>query len=1407
MASYFEKASTWTKSALNSTAANIGQGLASGAANQTKQELQTLVQPDGPLGTQLKNSIEQALTKQAPVELVQLHNLLQKFLTDMEDATLEEITEASGIFQKLFDENDRSLLLPNMTEDEMALCKRLAASFEDCAPSLKVEEDPKVSTETESDSDDLFVTDSSDDDAYVTDNDDDDSEEVKVESEPLSNLFNRHILASDLRDFLALYPRILEKNQGSLINAANHLQKTFFEDEKGIVHQTVHILEKKCNDAGDQLTSQAHPVLCQLRATFLDLQHAVMFKNPDLIKKHAKLLRSFFDQLFLLEKLIFTKEPLKAKHLNELIGFRDSLSEFYKNPGIDYVSMQLFLEHPLKIINRYYNRHAGIAARTGDIVRDTVAQAGTAIENSLTPVLNSSLNQIKDLLGRIEKLPERVEKMPRGMVDNLLGRAPTLDMRAGPEEGTEPAENGIVENTAADFLVKGSAALKKLLDFGKDSLSQPLLCAIAKTLSSGLLVVYNKMENTPTFAEARGRLDSVLRALQDIQDNRKLVKADWTDLSEQLERAADVLKGMKIYVNGFRLPNLSSHSKNIQRTAELFFADNMATLQKTLQDQPTEAENQDWKAKALDATNTVIFRQAHYLTMKHIFESICELTPDSENFYLVFLKKAQQEEDPEAAIKEFFFDELSKHNLSYLTIIWSHISYFFYGGLVKSLTERASMIYLNEVFDYIEKNKTNEYADVRDGVITNFTRFLNILNIAYCNVAKHGEIKQSDSDEILGTIDEMLKRELEKPKSNLRFETNELYLAFAQNVIEKTLNAFKLSWFTSLLLKLARRWVGEPEDIIRSTIDKATGSIKDTAGYTHALNCVLLEQLNDVWRLMQNQDTTDQNSSLNNLSKGKKAQLSALLENLFVVLPKSKCSNVDELRDLIKGQSLVAKANKAVEELFIEEVLEKVTEILGLTMQTLMKEDQLQKLTYKFASLINRTYEVGEAVTKKEMQEVERNISKRSEQILRLAINSAVENHFDFTGVKEQTEANRYSSQLHEESQKYFTTVARDLKLIETMDMHTEEAQIKISKILEEANAYQSECYEANFQAKTSKLNADNKEEIAERYLTIGKQSQPFVQSISDFVTHARTLQHHQIAAPLFAKMHAELSAIGIHLFTPSFFREDTLKIADDFIQQFEANLEQLKKIPTLTEHVKEISGQIQIIASIIVQVRKAYLTKKLHTDSRLRALTEAKKRTLGNLAMDSSLRAQFAEYKGSILAAINDDHTKASLIRSLKTIQESKESSEIDRAKDEMMRILTQTLTDDETVLRDQQQKYWIAFGTIQSSVENCSLMNPDQIENTERAFKASIKTAQNQLQKLAEWEESHIRQIPYINFNPLDMKELQDWSSGIVYSRVRERLDGTFDFFKREDTYRYGILNHLFLIPYLQKEKALKV
>jgi hypothetical protein len=1132
----------------------------------------------------------------------------------------------------------------------------------------------------------------------------------------------------------------------------------------------------------EKLTEPAHPLLATSRAKMSELYKAIIANNKAAIKRCSVNLHPLLEQLTANHKTVFTKQPLQQSDFILLDELKNKLSSFYAENPPSQREMSELVAFGLAAVNRYYS-DAGIAEHIGGALRVAVADA-----------LDPPLSRLEGMLSQIEDLPKTwlgLKKTPSAQTDTAPTDGP-------PQEGTLP-----------DFLSQGSSILQAIMQKGGQAVSKQVLNSFCSVLSLGLKQAWETIKDNSdeAYSQPKADLQELINRVETLSRS-----GDLSQLYSTLENATPLFNGLNLCINGFSIPRIGYSAEH--PSAALAYSNNIARLEEAIDPRPQEPENADWKELAKVEQKKLVINTVNFLTIKHIFENVCHLKAPGEKFYLQLLSEARKAgQQSESELKKLFFEALDKRKIHFLTKLHAEIQYYFYGSIIKRFIRKASNIYFKEIFQYIEKHKADHFTTLRNQITTNSTRYLTILGGAYQNVA--GQVPT-------GTLEEMLKKELEKKDSNLGFDTKQLYLEFAHSVLKKTLKSSILSWF-------GKKIIGNPEQIVRTIIDTTTQSLQDAYGYgyTNALNTLIREQLDEIWTMLQAAYSSEQSGQSPNLqsevSDIKKEQLSRLVKNLFEILRKAQCDTVDELQELLQGKSLSAKIHKTIDDLFIKDVLEQVTNILALSLESIIKEDQLQKLTYQFASLANRAFEIDEEEenlkieqkeqrrieNRKQMQSEEHRIYERCEQILRLATTTAVEDKFDFSGKKEQTKTNNLIQKIRTSSHTYFSNAEQDLKELSQMqdkDFATPIAQDKIHKLIQETHVYQSNCHASHFEAKSSRMSFDNKDEISQRHSGIAEQSKPLVGTIATLKEHAKTLADLQTFIPNIQAVKKIIPSIELRLFKNSGANLQDIDFAEKQMNELQLHLEVLKKAHNIAEQIEKSVQNVQIIATILVNMRKAIALQTFglelaKADSPMnQVIADHQKRILGQPIDRQGLNAKMLSLRQELTQSVNSTWLPQ-LLDKLKNIQEATQQQQVDTAHQEFQALLKQAINASSQSIQDGKGQYEISVIQINQAIEATTFLDPATEHRANHGIRQTITTAQQQLRTLSEWEEEQIKSIPYINLSTSDlMKRIQDWASGIVYNRVKQRMDGFIGFIKREETYRYGILNHLFLIPYVQ-------
>lgn len=1245
---------------------------------------------------------------------------------------------------------------------------------------------------------------------------------------------------------------------------ADQLTHSVMQDD-GIVEQL-----------GRRLTDPAHAHLSEAREALIKLQTAVTQRTPRAeLVRHAQNLTQAIQRLILSQGDVFQDPPLRDGDIEALQGLLPHLAGFQGETLPRKEEILPVLKGVLAILNYHFHAQAGYADKFTD-----------AVTKGLDPLLS------------------RFEKLPRAMYDAFMGRDPEA---GGPIDEAPPVDE-TEQVTIGSYLKKASEYLGQAIAEGASIASQKAVTSVAGSLLYALEGSLESIEGRENFDRPREMLKSLIAQVTRIQASGSI-----TELQTAIKGSLDLFNTFKIYINGFRVPKIGTLGEPVENP-ETPFLSNITQLRSALQRSPgiNTDEEVDWKVKAQEEKQKFVDNTTKYLAIKLIYEKFCGLTPVSDQLYFTLMRDAKRQEDPEAALKAAFFRQLENANVGWFKRGIAHAAYFIFSYVLSKFIQNLSSTYLEEAFKFIDENKGDDFTTLKNMLINNFTRYLTILGGAYERVAHNPQPGDR--------LSEMLKTELEKPECNLGKSNSELYAGFAEEVIKKCTGNRFVSW-------LFKVFVGNEEAIVNAIVNQSVGSLMDTNGYTHALNCVVVEQLQEVLSVMQEEYAHAQEDGTSvrqdAFSKHKKTELAGLVKNLFEILQKSKCQTKDELKAVVEGNSVSHNAVKLVDDLFIQDVIENVTNIMALTIGTLVKEDQLHKLTYKFTNLVNTVYEAGESYTIDEVNAKEKELTELTDRILNLSILTAVEEKFDFTGTKEQQETNRQIGDLKRKTEALTEAASRDLQaLADSPDLNSVESTTKLKTAIQEALAYETECSAASFEAKGGQLNADNKEELKARYLAVAKNSAPYVEHISRMRTAQKQIEEH-------AQLHPELR--GMLQISQEITRRlcgNTHTLADmswarDQITILEHHLEQANRIRNQAALTEELTESIRGLAFSLNELHRSLsimeFAMEQGTDTCLTAqIVQAKQQAFGALILPAQIRANIELLKTQI-RSLNDDNLSRRLFVQIEAIQNSNFQEQLDNAFAEFRRISVESLRQSAAQVNEQKNRIRTNTAKIAEQINGSRLLDETYVQTRmqtmheslvqarlnielmkrsyqsadprlvdvetkalalKNAIKSNIEAAEvngmaNQLDaaihqlleqrdtvfqrstltgeqfdiltltqlqlrhlqlvqfppQQAEHRAEEVKRIKedalrnlapaleilsfhtseqskhnvfkpvaYVNKALMDMNSFKNWATELVFGRVKDRVDGLMTFIRREDTYKYGLTNHMFLIPYLQ-------
>jgi hypothetical protein len=546
---------------------------------------------------------------------------------------------------------------------------------------------------------------------------------------------------------------------------------------------------------------------------------------------------------------------------------------------------------------------------------------------------------------------------------------------------TEADSSSTGEGTLGQFLGGASGVLRSLVSQG----NQAALSFFSSALIQGLEIAQEKMGSDPKLASSQKKIEELIATVKTSSSQES-----WGTLAASLRQGYQTLSSIKVYINGFHIPELGKSSRT-ETSKQLPFVDNIATVRKALGEEcsTTQEQSKDWKALALAEKDLFIEQTTQYFSLQHVYEKLCGLPDPGKDFYLTLMQSSRPKEN----LKQLFFEELEKHSISTFKRLCAHLYFFLFDTVGKFLIKKLSNNYMEICFSFVDYEKKDQFVSLKHQITTNATRYLTILNGAYDRVTQNTHPND--------TIQQMVHKEMRIPSANCGFPIKKLYQEFGADIITQATGFSIFGYFLKFLFG---------KNMVQNLLNSTVSSIKDDMGFTHALNCVVCDQLEEIWASLH--EDKDSSSKTPPLSDERKPELNTLIKTLFTVLRKSKCQTIDELKEQLKSSSGIANLPAAFDTLFMGDVINNMSQLLDIIINSLVSEDQLQKLIYKFSSLANRSYEPNQHYSIKEMKEKEERIQVLLDSILNFTIDDAVNTSLDFSSEVHQQTTNRHVDEL-----------------------------------------------------------------------------------------------------------------------------------------------------------------------------------------------------------------------------------------------------------------------------------------------------------------------------------------------------------------------------------------------------------
>lgn len=1114
---------------------------------------------------------------------------------------------------------------------------------------------------------------------------------------------------------------------------------------QGVVPQlettAVQLVDGLVARVAQQLNASAHPVIIDAVATLRALKETPSWDLVDQsrqrliqILQHGEQNRGFLNGD--MEQAVITA----VRSFESLEG------------RVDYQTIREIADPVLVLLEQIVREEAGVLAQAGMKVEETVNRMLDRVEGAPRRLMNGFTRGATHLSPRPSHGPQRT---PRA--SSSSSPSPRLERESEPPV------------LATSMIASVMDYIHPFLRTGLETVGGPILETVAGMVNFGLSQVAARMG-----IEGSGYTDQQIQEVHDLQEQLETQAAtrDLQGFYQSLSQVLSLLQGVNVYVNGVRMPSLRGAER--VSTEELGSVLNR-TIDELREANPLPTETlspgtpRDWKALAQQEKDILVENTTNFLAVMYICESVCHL-PSNAFLYREWLAEAKANRATphqlQENLKRLLFNHLKKERVGVLRRAQASFYYWVYQKQIKTLIRQCANGYFEEFFRYVESQKADGFRTARGTLITNTNRYLTILGGAYASVASRGTLNSTRRAN--GTIDEMLHDELSTRDRNGGFTPDELYHNFTRDLLKKATRS-------SFLASLVHRWLGSEDLIVKGLIDLSLGSIKDEHGYAYAINRVVREQLEEVCTILQRESSEDAA-----ISPDHREELRTLVHQLFEILQKSKCSSLDDLRGVVDGRMSASRAGQMVDALFIEQVIQRVSILLGVSVELMVQEDQLHKLFYNLSSLMNETFSPGGEHSQAEAEAEERRVEELLSKILNLSINTAVRKEFDLTGRTEQVKANSYIESLQRETRDFLREIQT---LLDSTPLHPSTINQLTLKFYETLNRLR-------FDVESSGMRSHNVLKIFEEIrkvvdgLTVLRRNLGELKTVAEQINGLQQRMAQQVA------LRQALEALEQLLAQESIRQEELLPV----LRQVETPLAQLQRdrsdsirreLGRLSQQFLTARKKVEVFSNtsleeVIAERRgKQVRGMPITVEDKRRSKEALDTLRAAILCTDKPTATQLNQSLTQLMSAIGEGEIPGALakFREEKALALEIARREAQRIQEEFLGIIRKLR--EEAVIPPTEEE-----GEILQMEEDCALKKGETV----RALQEAIPLT------------DQITPISFLNFHPIDASGAIDTITRLVTTRIHARCEGLLQLARKEHTYRFGILHHALLIPYMR-------
>lgn len=1141
------------------------------------------------------------------------------------------------------------------------------------------------------------------------------------------------------------------------------------------------------------------------------------------LKQLAKTIKTEFFQKKPHLDLAATRKAIKQLQL-AIKQLPEDKIEPYTRKVIGSISQ--LLSHPLLVFKQSYNP-TPVQLETLRRCSNILLEIGNPQNRPSIYTINQTLS---DSLSIIETHYDEQSSVLAAAKDEVLEII--TDVTSSITGGSGPSLSG--DSLSLGGILEGALGVLKK---GFAKAQQASTSTFSSYLLYVLLEIKKRIQNDPNSDKAAKALNELIPHVDEAVKSGSLGQ-----LKEVISACLEIVKQNPVYVNG-RL--LLGSAEDTEETGIQKLMDNI----RITESRPIVATREPQHyAQILEIEKQKLVKNAsQFGAIQFTYEQgLFGLgqVPLKKDEYLRLIDGKDEE-----TIQKEFFAKIDDTQCNWLRKGWiKYVVFPFVRWIARlSLNETAGQ-FLKVINSLIQKNATNEFKDVGNHTITNFTRYLETLASAYERVAKEPIVAS--------TLSESLDRELGRKECILvagqPLTPKELYDKASEiaakhftpsitwsgsifnrwkewNVIGKLLGwpLFVLGepcillgqWIANSVLQFGYSTFLVRTQTINNIVTNSVNAFGDNInGPKHAILSVIYERLEKVLKLLHDENTKGNaaptapagNKGLQeNLSPFNTIQLTRLVKNLLDVVEKNKKLTRSDLRQMIDDPSLKERGQKTIEDIFLPKVVETATTLIAAAFQSVLNRNEVESQMCNLMQVINNGFIPGTPISEGEIKAKEQGIKKISDQILQLSIHMAIDKNADFTNTKQQKQSDDFINDMQNQTQILIRDTREKIRAarIEFQPGRSHNVIAQIDQTVRDFTQFNEtrihKTYDAN---SNSDFNDDTRRRFDKMTGDLADQLKPLGKNLVE----VQALQHPRITHPqTIAALESirtgisEIFAITSRDFNSQEIHECKLKleILSNTLNGLQVDSTQQSLISILKEHVRKARISLNVlhdqrtVSDILNDLRAPEEAASL-----IGQLVDKKKQLFNQRNTYSHETIQLREGISRQLERLPASDSKNNLLRTFWNLERSSRMEELNAHFAEYSRefhaakLAAQTLTEQNKSTVD------ACYAGMRTHISKCIDNDADKVRSHVDKTLWELDRAEESLTALETWSKDNIKPIYAQDFQLFEFDTALEIAKKFAFSRAKERSEGLMQLVQDPLTLKYGVFHHSLLVPFCE-------